>query len=136
MGIRYRLPGAREVGLLCFTINDVELADTVGFQLGLSVQPLRGRCTERGAGNDGQHDLGLCIHDASPPCRLKQTVRPLAGSVRSCDVRMLVIRDRKKRSVLESALADGTMAARSPERKTRHIPFPGQLSIIYTNHVL
>jgi hypothetical protein len=29
--------------------------------------------------------------------------------------------------VASSALADSTMAALSPERKTRHIPFPGQL---------
>jgi len=65
-----------------------------------------------------------------PLCRLKQTVRPLAGAgatTYECETE-------KKRPVLESALADGTMATRLPERKTRHIPFPGQLFIIYTNH--
>jgi hypothetical protein len=46
---------------------------------------------------------------------------------------MMVMRDRKKRPVLESTLADGTMTAHSPERRTRHIPFPGQLVIVYAN---
>src|ERR1700730_6945760 len=87
MGIRYRLPGAREVGLLGFNINDVELADTVGFQLGLSVHPLRCRCTERGPGNDGQHDLGLCIHDASPLRRLSKLSDRSLERARSCDLR-------------------------------------------------
>src|SRR5712691_11146126 len=41
---------------------------------------------------------------------------------------MLLMRDRKKMSIFESALADGTPAARSPERETRHIPFRWQLS--------
>ena len=36
-------------------------------------------------------------------------------------------------SVYEGALADGTVAAHSPERTIRHIPFPEQLLIIYTN---
>jgi hypothetical protein len=35
-------------------------------------------------------------------------------------------RPKKSRS-FRSALADSKMAAISPERKTRHIPFPGQL---------
>src|SRR5882672_2011014 len=42
------------------------------------------------------------------------------------------MRDRKKRPVLESVPADGTMAARSPERKTRHVPFRRQLFTVYT----
>jgi hypothetical protein len=65
---------------------------------------------------------------------LKQLSDRSLKRARRCDLRMLVMRDRKKRPVLESALADGTMATRLPERKTRHIPFPGQLFIIYTNH--
>lgn len=39
-------------------------------------------------------------------------------------------------SVFESALADGNVAAHSPERTIRHIPFLGQLFIIYTNPCL
>jgi hypothetical protein len=45
-------------------IEHFGLGDKVGFRLSLSVQPLHGCCTERGAGSDGQHDLVLCIHDA------------------------------------------------------------------------
>ena len=43
------------------------------------------------------------------------------------------MRDRKKRPVLERVPADGTMAARSAERKTRHVPFRRQLFTVYTN---
>src|SRR5580704_4885837 len=56
----------------------------------------------------------------------------LAKRARSCDLRMLVMRDRKKRSAPESAPADSIMAARSPNGKTRHIPFPRQLTCTYT----
>jgi hypothetical protein len=43
---------------------------------------------------------------------------------------MLEMRDRKKKSIFESTLADSIMAAHPPERETRHIPFPGQLGEI------
>jgi hypothetical protein len=69
-------------------------------------------------------------------CVLKQLSDRSLKRARRCDLRMLMMRDRKKRPVLESALADGTMATRLPERKTRHIPFLGQLFIIYTNPCL
>jgi hypothetical protein len=36
---------------------------------------------------------------------------------------MLVMRDRKKMSVFECALADSTAAAHSPERSIRHFPY-------------
>jgi hypothetical protein len=44
------------------------------------------------------------------------------------------MRDRKKRPVLESAPADGTIAARSSERKTRHVPFEGSFLQITPAH--
>src|SRR6266404_4000424 len=43
-------------------IDDLALADEVSFRLGLSVQPLHGRCAERGARNDGQREFELRIH--------------------------------------------------------------------------
>ena len=45
----YRRPGDRKISLLRIHIRHVKFADTVGFELGLGVQPLRGRCAERGA---------------------------------------------------------------------------------------
>jgi hypothetical protein len=49
-------------------------------------------------------------------------VRPLAASERSRDLRMLVMRDRKKTPVLKSALADGIMAARFARTETSARP--------------
>ena len=46
MGSLYSLPGGRKVGGLACSIEDFNLTDGVGFQLGLSVQSLDGRCTE------------------------------------------------------------------------------------------
>jgi hypothetical protein len=37
------------------------------------------------------------------------------------------VRPKKGTRSLERALADSMIAAHSPERETRHIPFPGQL---------
>jgi drug/metabolite transporter (DMT)-like permease len=51
-------------------------------------------------------------------------------TVAMCNLRMLMMETEKSGPVLKSALADGTMAARSPERETRHIPLHGQLSPI------
>src|SRR5712691_2895027 len=45
-------------------VDQFALGDDVGFRLGLSVQPLHGRCAERSTGNDSQHDLVVCIHGA------------------------------------------------------------------------
>jgi hypothetical protein len=45
-------------------IEHFAIGDNVGFGLCLGVQPLQGRCAECCAYNDGQHDLGLWIHDA------------------------------------------------------------------------
>jgi hypothetical protein len=97
MSIGYRLPDSGEVGWLESSTKRFELPDAVGFQLGLRVQPLHGRCTKCGSGNGGV-----------PLCGLKQIVRPLAEARAIYDLQMLVMRDRKKRPVLESVLADGT----------------------------
>src|ERR1700675_4259405 len=78
MSIGYRLPNSSEVGWFGSSTERFDLADAVGFQFGLRVQPLYGRCTKCGSGNGGDHDLGLCIHDKFPRIWLKQTVRPLA----------------------------------------------------------
>src|SRR5260221_14444455 len=96
MGRLDRLTDGREiVGWEC--TDQFDLGDAVSFQLGLSVQALHGRSTECGAGNDGQHHLGLCIHDTSPLCRLNQTVRSLAGSARDrATLRTLVMRETEK----------------------------------------
>src|SRR5262245_8396014 len=40
-------------------IEDFAFCDEVSFRLGLSVQPLHGRCTECGTGDGGQHHVGL-----------------------------------------------------------------------------
>src|SRR5262245_8384775 len=97
MGILDSCADAREIVRWECT-DQFDLADAVSFQLGLSVQPLHSRCAECGAGNDGQHHLGLCVHDTSPLCRLNQTVRPLAQFERVCDLRTLVMRETEKSS--------------------------------------
>src|SRR5262249_2974130 len=97
MGILDSFADAREIVRWECT-DQFDLADAVSFQLGLTVQPLHSRCAECGDGKDGQHHLGLCVHDTSPLCRLNQTVRSLAGSgARSYDLRMLVMRETAKR---------------------------------------
>src|ERR1700757_4607586 len=85
-------------------VEDFAFCDEISLRLGLSVQPLHGRCTERSTGNGGQHHLVLCIHDTSPLCRLNQIVRSLAGSARDpATYDAGDTRDRKKGPVLESA---------------------------------
>src|SRR5215472_8212915 len=66
-------------------VEDFAFCDEISFRLGLSVQPLHGRCTERDARNECQYDLGSCMHD-TVLCRLKQTIKPLALGVRPCDL--------------------------------------------------
>src|ERR1700674_587874 len=46
------------------SIERFDLCDYVGFWLGLSVQPLHGRCAECSAGNHGNCDLRFRIHKA------------------------------------------------------------------------
>src|ERR1700730_7009058 len=76
VGLLDRLADGWEVAGLGCSIDHFDLADTVGFQLSLRVQPLYGRCTKCGSGNGGEHDLGLCIHERFPLCGLNQAVRP------------------------------------------------------------
>jgi hypothetical protein len=52
MSIGYRLPDSSEVGWFGSSTKRFELADAVGFQLGLRVQPLHSACTERSTGSD------------------------------------------------------------------------------------
>src|SRR5215467_528121 len=62
------------------TVSYLVLADAVGLELGLRVQPLCGCCTDRDTDNYGDHDFRLCMHDTFPLRSRIQTVRPLAGA--------------------------------------------------------
>src|SRR5438034_11282313 len=102
MGSLYRLPGPRDVGLLGFSIKDVELAHTVGFQLGLSVQPLRGRCAER------VESLGFLLASAvnqpviSIPTPRKVRMRPRHPEI-ECVMQEQVRQDRADNTTLRGA---------------------------------
>src|SRR5262245_25375191 len=65
-------------------VDDFAFCDEISFRLGLSVQPLHGRCTERDARNKCQDCFGLCMHDTCP--LLNKPVKPLALSGRPGDV--------------------------------------------------
>src|ERR1700687_3793608 len=126
MASLYRLPGGGEVSGLGCSIEDFNLADGVGFLLGLSVQSLDGRCTERDSRNDSQHDLVLCIHDASSLFVEPDHQVARWKLARSRNLEMKTMIDREKNPV-SRARADGTMAARWPERKLGTFRFQGSL---------
>ena len=73
-------------------------------------------------------NLVFCVHATFPPYGLDQSVRPRLEAARSCDFPIAGVDDREKSAGLSVMLADGIGAARSSERRCRHIPFPGQLS--------
>ena len=103
----------RHRGIVSYDI----LADAVGLELGLGVQALCGRCTDRDTDNYGDHDFRLCMHDTFPLRSRIQTVRPLAGA-RAILRLANAIDGRPKKPVSKRAPADGTIAARSAERKS------------------